>query len=294
MSNYWIFVIKDQEDKSGTDIFKKLMEIKMWGLGERTPNRKRLEKNDSVVFYQAGVNAQQFLGFANLDSDVLKPSDVSKEDLESVAEVFNADYLIKLKDIITWPEPKMIGTILDKLEFIQNKEYWGTYFQGGVRAISEQDFNVIISPITVITQQLKIDGSYVNEIEFGLEKHLEDFIINNWDIIDFGMKLKLYKDSDGNSGQQYPTSIGYIDILAMDSDGKFVVIELKKGQESDKVVGQIARYMGWVKKNLSDGRDVNGLIITKDHDEKLMYAVSAMPNVKIKNYKVSFTLLDKM
>ncbi len=33
----------------------------------------------------------------------------------------------------------------------------------------------------------------------------------------------------------------------------FVVIELKKGRPSDQVIGQVLRYMGWVKKNLCAG-----------------------------------------
>jgi RecB family endonuclease NucS len=36
-------------------------------------------------------------------------------------------------------------------------------------------------------------------------------------------------------------------------NGDFVVVETKKGKESDKVVGQIQRYMGWVKRNLQCG-----------------------------------------
>jgi hypothetical protein len=49
-----------------------------------------------------------------------------------------------------------------------------------------------------------------------------------------------------------------VDILAVESKSKsFVVIELKKGRPSDCVVGQILRYMGWVKQNLcSDGQAV--------------------------------------
>jgi hypothetical protein len=48
-----------------------------------------------------------------------------------------------------------------------------------------------------------------------------------------------------------------------------VVIELKKGRPSDQVVGQVLRYMGWVKKHLcTNGQAVKGLVICRDHDPK--------------------------
>lgn len=140
--------------------------------------------------------------------------------------------------------------------------------------------------------------------EFVLEKHLEDFMVANFDTI-FRGELELYVepgDPEGNRGQQYPIvgedgkEIGRIDILAKERrTGSFVVIELKKGRESDRVVGQILRYMGWVQENLCDqGQKVRGLVICKDEDERLRYALKALPgNVSVKFYSVSFLLGDQ-
>jgi restriction system protein len=83
---------------------------------------------------------------------------------------------------------------------------------------------------------------------FVLEKYLEEFIVSNFKEI-FKGKMKIYEDDSGAEGQQYDTDIGIIDILAIERESNsFVVIELKKGQPSDMVVGQILRYMGWVKR----------------------------------------------
>jgi restriction system protein len=73
-----------------------------------------------------------------------------------------------------------------------------------------------------------------------------------------------------------------------------LVIELKKGRESDKVVGQILRYMGWVRDNLCrEGEDVKGLIIYKDVDERLTYALGMVQDiVQVKRYSVNFQLSD--
>src|SRR2546423_1159668 len=90
-----------------------------------------------------------------------------------------------------------------------------------------------------------------NAFEFVFEKYLEEFIVNNFDKVLEG-RLRLYEDpKEDANGQQYRTAVGRIDILATEPKTKsLVVIELKKGRSSDHVVGQIARYMGWVSENL--------------------------------------------
>jgi restriction system protein len=127
---------------------------------------------------------------------------------------------------------------------------------------------------------------------FVLEKYLEEFIVSNFEAI-FKGGLKIYEDDEGNGGQQYDTDIGPIDILAYDpTSGSFVVIELKKGRPSDQVVGQILRYMGWVKKNVANGRTVKGLIICSEPDPKLSYALDMTAGIDVRYYSVSFKLSE--
>lgn len=92
--------------------------------------------------------------------------------------------------------------------------------------------------------------------------------------------LSLYQ-KDGISGHQLNTNaVGRIDILAIDKEGNYVVIELKAGEADDKVCGQILKYMGWVKKELANGKPVRGIIIANSFSEQLKYAVDAVPNIK--------------
>jgi hypothetical protein len=58
-------------------------------------------------------------------------------------------------------------------------------------------------------------------MEFPLENYLENFLIKNWNNIDFGETLSLYRDEEGAPPQQYPTAQGYIDILAKDENDSF-------------------------------------------------------------------------
>lgn len=123
-----------------------------------------------------------------------------------------------------------------------------------------------------------------------LEKDLENALVSNLEQLEPG--LSLY-EKNGIRGQQFDTNaVGRIDILAIDKQGNYVVIELKAGEADDKVCGQILRYMGWVKKELADGKPVRGIIIANSFSEQLKYAVSAVPNISLKLYKVHFTFSD--
>ena len=133
----------------------------------------------------------------------------------------------------------------------------------------------------------------IDQTAFVLEKYLEDFIVSNFKSI-FKGKLQVYEDAEGADGQQYTTDIGPIDILATEPEsGSFMVIELKKGRPSDQVIGQILRYMGWVKKNLcNDGQGVKGLVICRDPDSKLTYALEMTNNIDVRYYSVRFELKE--
>ena len=69
-------------------------------------------------------------------------------------------------------------------------------------------------------------------------------------------------------------------------------MELKKGRATDVVVGQLLRYMGFVKEQIAeDNQAVEGAIIALEDDPKLRWALLSVPNVKFYRYKVSFNLL---
>jgi restriction system protein len=123
-----------------------------------------------------------------------------------------------------------------------------------------------------------------------MEKQLEDFIIHNWEKTELGKKYDLIIEDGEPVSQQYKTDIGSIDILATDKKTKnHVVIELKKNQTSDDTIGQLTRYMGWIMDKKGD-KNVTGIVIAADYDNKLEYALKVLQNVQVFLYKVSFTL----
>jgi hypothetical protein len=134
--------------------------------------------------------------------------------------------------------------------------------------------------------------TFIDKNGFVLEKYLEDFLIANWESTKLGELYDLIEENGNVISQQYPTKeIGNIDLLVKEKkSGNFVVIELKKGLTSDQTVGQLTRYMGWVKKNKSNGEKVKGIIVTGSQNDRLKYAISATPNMELFVYKINFAL----
>jgi endonuclease len=134
-------------------------------------------------------------------------------------------------------------------------------------------------------------SSQDSEQSFGLEHQLRDFLAQNLHRIPIaGRSLKVYVDQTGRDGIEYPTDVGPIDILATDDNGAFIVFELKRARVADQAVGQLARYMGWVKHTIGRGRSVSGVVVAKRIDTKLKYAASVVPGVTLLEYAVEFHL----
>lgn len=131
-------------------------------------------------------------------------------------------------------------------------------------------------------------------LAFSLERYLRDFIASNWEKTPLGKTLALHEE-DGEFAVEFPTDVGRIDILARDKARRdWVVVELKKGVESDRAVGQLLRYMGWVKKHrATENEEVRGIIIAGQPDDRIRYAVSVCPTVSFCTYRVSFELVEE-
>ena len=139
---------------------------------------------------------------------------------------------------------------------------------------------------------VKDESSDLSKGLFYMEQQLEDFIIENWDNTEFGKKYDLIVEDGELKSQQYRTSIGNIDILAVDKVSKdYVVIELKRNQTSDDTIGQVTRYMGWVLENLQN-ENVRGIIVAGKFDEKLKYAKTMVPNSEAFLYEVNFQIKE--
>jgi hypothetical protein len=130
------------------------------------------------------------------------------------------------------------------------------------------------------------------QMEFALEAYLEEFILSNWHLIDWGRPLVLWEDEGGRFGHQVSTPVGRFDFLARETEtNALVVIELKRGRPTDQVVGQAARYMGWLRDEYAqEDEKVEGIIVAAEADDRLYYAARAVPGLSVLVYEVSFGL----
>lgn len=136
-----------------------------------------------------------------------------------------------------------------------------------------------------------IDGEEIitNEAVISLERDLEDYIVRNLEQIEEGLRLF---SKENVTGRQFNTNIGRIDVLLTDKDDNFVVLELKAGTANYSVIGQILGYIHEIRQNVANGKEVKGIIIADEFEKRLIAAVSEIPHVSLKKYRINFTFDD--
>ncbi len=119
---------------------------------------------------------------------------------------------------------------------------------------------------------------------FGLERDMQDAIRENIIQLEDGLEII-------DNGLERKVASGFIDIMAKDSNGCLVVIELKAGKAQDAVVAQILGYMGDIAQE--ENQLVRGIIVAEDFNQRLRSASKAIPNLDLKSYRYTFDFKDE-
>lgn len=123
--------------------------------------------------------------------------------------------------------------------------------------------------------------------EFAYEADLRNYLAKNLSVIEPG--LMLYEE-EGIRGIEFPTGGRFIDILALDRNGDLVVAELKVSRGYDRVDGQLARYIAWIKRHQAEfSQQVRGIIVAREISKDLLLACSMLKDVELFEYKLSLT-----
>ena len=138
-----------------------------------------------------------------------------------------------------------------------------------------QSYVRVLPPDHVLQPQSQLVPAE-KKVNVGTEKTLEELVVLNLEAIEPGLRLE---------ARQLSTPAGRLDLLCKDANGSYVVVELKRQQGTDQVVGQILRYMGWLRE-AHPTEKVRGIVIVGKKDQALSYAVMAAPNVQVKEFKL--------
>ena len=146
MVNKWIFVVIDHRVGRWTiramAIFQDRVKRGLWVMNPKTRNFKRLKRGDGVVFYLGGENGQKFVGKCTLASE---PHALMPEQMRSIVGKPSSSFthVVDLDEIEVWDPPLSLSQLIDKLGFIKDKNTWRFHFQGTVRALPDEDYDII-------------------------------------------------------------------------------------------------------------------------------------------------------
>ena len=134
-----------------------------------------------------------------------------------------------------------------------------------------------------VENEIRVGGDI--DTTFAYEKDLQSYLSRNLSTLEPG--LGLY-DEEGLDGIEFDAGGRFIDILAVDREGAFVVIELKVSRGYDRVIGQLLRYRSWIRENMETDKPVRGMIIAGEITDDLKLATSEILHVELFEYELSF------
>ena len=257
MSNIWIFsnnrigYYEDSDWDTST-----ILKTKKYYFKESEPNRSKVLRGDTILLREYGVG---FWGSCFIaDTWTKDPNGPTQYDIET--GWFPIEKIDKWKVALPYE--------------IIRPELSNQNVRLRIAKANADDKNKIELALKIYTNlgYGESDGNF-----FVLESGLEEAVKSNLD----QLKLTLA----GKEIQQQcnlGVGVGRTDLICRDADNNFVVLELKATQTSDYVVGQILRYMGYIRENWAnkEGVKVKGIIMTPSYNEQLRLAAKEA-NIKV-------------
>jgi len=262
-ANIWIFSnnCEGYYDDSDWDM-SKILQRRKYYFKENESNRSYVKQGDSVILRTYGYG---FWGSCQIDSDWISDPD-GKTKYEVETGWFN------IKNVKRWKTTLPFEIIKADLSN-QNHRL-------RIARATEEDKRKIELGLNIY---IKLGYGSTDGEFFILENGVEEAVKKNLTQLD----LKLAEDE---IQQQCTLGIGAgrTDLICRDKDGNFVVLELKAVNSSDYVVGQILRYMGFIREHwgTAQKKEVRGIILTPGYDEQLRLAAKEA-GIKVLRLSVS-------
>jgi len=211
-------------------------------------NRAKVEKGDTILFREYGSG---FWGTCEISGDWVEDKAAQKKH-NIKAGWFPIDNIRKWRSVLPY-------------EVIRS-ELTNQNHRLRIAAATEDDKKKIELALRIYRNlgYGEADGNF-----FVLESGIEEAVKANLS----QLKLRLASE-DMQQQCSLGIGIGRTDLICLDEKDNYVVLELKAGHSSDNVVGQILRYMGYIRESWArkESKDVKGIILAPSYDEQLRLA----------------------
>ena len=176
------------------------------------------------------------------------------------------------------------------IEFIDNYWHYGKTEKGKSRIRRYK--RIYEQFMSSEANEEEAEEERIEEKSFAYEEDLKDYLSKNLSVIE--SRLKLFESENGVDGVEYSVDADNkrIDILAIDKNKTYVIIELKVSRGYEKVIGQCLYYKNRVKQ-LFNVKKVRIIIIARDISPRLRIATEGLADVELFEYKLS-VLLEKV
>jgi RecB family endonuclease NucS len=107
--------------------------------------------------------------------------------------------------------------------------------------------------------------------------------------------LRVFREDGKAVGAGYKSPVGEIDLLATDSSGNIVVVCVMEKTQSDELLADVLKRLGWARKHLASGggKRVRGIVLCAEAPEDLSYTAAAVADtVSFKTYRLALSFDD--
>jgi hypothetical protein len=136
-----------------------LLQVRMWGIGAKTPNRLSLAPGDRVLIY-VGAPEYEFIGHAELGSTT---HDWTPAEAAKYPGAFDGGIVFTEAEV--WPHPVPMKTVLSKLALKETNP--GAHFFSGVVRVSKEDYETVVSVGTGKAPPIKPTGPVAPTVSHG-------------------------------------------------------------------------------------------------------------------------------
>lgn len=148
MSEQYIFIAKGSPESGifGRDVISARLTEGYWPLNRGTPYRTQLSTGDSVLFYVAGADDRDqclILARAVIGGEVEELRRIRPTSREWLGSQFPTLLRVPIISPCWFVQPIAVRPLAPKLSFVRDPQYWGRYFQGGVKKITEADLKLL-------------------------------------------------------------------------------------------------------------------------------------------------------